>query len=740
MTTPANNGQDTRNEGATRPPDEVAGLIERVTFFNEETGFAVLRIKSKGRRDLLTVIGTLPSVNAGEWIHAAGQWVQDREHGLQLRAQQIKSTPPTSREGMEKYLGSGMIKGIGPVYAKKLVHHFGEKIIDVIENRSRSLEEIDGIGPTRRKKIRDAWDEQRVIRDIMVFLHSHGVSTSRAVRIYKTYGNEAIDTVRSNPYVLCRDIRGIGFKTADQIAQKSGIPFDSLMRARAGITHVLLEASGRGHCRLPRQVLLDQATELLQIQTNIIETGLQQSVEALELQEVTQSGESFIYLPPLNHAETTVAERFRTLALAPSTYPPIDVPKAIEWVQDKIGFSLAGQQTEALTTVLKNRATIITGGPGVGKTTLIQAILRILKAKKIEYLLCAPTGRAAKRMTESTGSIAKTIHRLLEVDPRKGGFQRNENRPLDTQVVIVDECSMVDVVLMQHLLRAVPRHAHLILVGDIDQLPSVGPGSVLRDLIESATAPVVRLTEVFRQASGSQIINFAHLINSGTLPSFKETPTDSDFFHIAREDPERIAETILQMVSDRIPKRFSLDPFRDVQVLCPMNRGSLGTRSLNVALQETLNPPRSDQPSIERFGWQFRPWDKVIQTQNNYDKDVFNGDIGQIITIDPTEQVVDIRFDERTVTYEFGELDEISLAYAITIHKSQGSEFPAVIIPLATQQFVMLQRNLVYTGVTRGRQLVVTVGQQRAMAIAVKNIRYEDRYSGLLQKLSNTAT
>ena len=634
MTASANNGPDHRIDGGPRPPDEIAGLIERVTFFNEETGFAVLRVKSKGRRELLTVIGTLPSVNAGEWIHAAGQWVQDREHGLQLRAQQIKATPPTSREGMEKYLGSGMIKGIGPIYAKKLVRHFGEKIIDVIENRSRLLEEIDGIGPTRRKKIRDAWDEQRVIRDIMVFLHSHGVSTSRAVRIYKTYGNEAIDTVRANPYVLCRDIRGIGFKTADQIAQKSGIPFDSLMRARAGINHVLLEATGRGHCRLPRQVLLDQAKELLQITTDIIEPGLRQSIDALELREEIQGGDSFVYLPALNHAETTVADRFRSLARAPSTYPSIDIPKAIEWVQDKIGFSLANQQTEALTTVLKNRVTIITGGPGVGKTTLIQAILRILKAKKVDYLLCAPTGRAAKRMSESTGSTAKTIHRLLEVDPKKGGFQRNEARPLDTQVVIVDECSMVDIVLMQHLLRAVPGHGHLVLVGDIDQLPSVGPGSVLRDLIESATAPVVRLNEVFRQASGSQIINFAHLINAGTLPSFKDTPTDSDFFHVSREDPERIVETILQMVSERIPKRFSLDPFRDVQVLCPMNRGSLGTRSLNVALQEALNPPRSEQASIERYGWHFRPRDKVIQTENNYDKDVFNGDMGVIDSVE----------------------------------------------------------------------------------------------------------
>ena len=715
--------------------EELAGLIERVTFFNQETGFAVLRVKAKGHRDLLTVIGKLPSVNAGEWLHATGTWVRDREHGLQLRAERIKCTPPNSREGMEKYLGSGMIKGIGPVYAKKLVEHFGEKIIEIIENRSKLLEEIDGIGPTRRRKIRDAWDEQRVIRDIMVFLHSHGVSTSRAVRIYKTYGNEAIDTVRSNPYVLCRDIRGIGFKIADQIAQKTGIPFDSLMRARAGIQHMLLEASGKGHCRLPKPLLIQQTEELLQIPSTIIEQGLDQCLQAIELAQVTSSDESFIYLPAFLHAESTVADRFYRIAREKASYPPIQIPKAIEWVQDKIGIALAPQQINALETVLQNRAAIITGGPGVGKTTLIQSILRILKAKRIDYLLCAPTGRAAKRMTESTGSTAKTIHRLLEVDPKKGGFQRNESRPLDTDVVVLDECSMVDMLLMQHLLRAIPRKGHLILVGDIDQLPSVGAGSVLRDLIQSGVAPVVRLTEIFRQASGSQIITTAHQVNQGHLPIPQAEDTDSDFFQIDREDPDRIVQTLLQMVKDRIPRKFGFHPVNDIQVLCPMNRGSLGTRSLNSELQEALNPRRPDQAYVERFGWQFRPQDKVIQTENNYDKDVFNGDIGQIQSIDPTEQIVEVKFDSRTVVYDYGELDELSLAYAITIHKAQGSEFTSVVIPIATQQFVMLQRNLIYTGITRGKKLVVTIGQPKAMAIAVKNIRYEERFSGLLELL-----
>ncbi|MCS1410221.1 MAG: ATP-dependent RecD-like DNA helicase [Verrucomicrobia subdivision 3 bacterium] len=716
-------------------PDDLAGLVERVTFFNEETGFAVLRVKVKGRRDLLTVVGQLPAINAGEWIHASGNWVRDHAHGLQLKATQIKATPPTTHEGMEKYLGSGMIKGIGPVYAKKLVGHFGEQIIDIIENRSKLLEQIEGIGPTRRRKIRKAWDEQRMVRDIMIFLHSHGVSTSRAVRIYKTYGNEAIETVRANPYVLCRDIRGIGFKTADQIAQKTGIPFDSVLRVRAGIHHILLEATGKGHCRLPRPILLNLAEELLQIDSTIIQSGLDQCLEAQELFQEASTAEPTIYLPALRHAERTIADRFLALTAQTANYPEIDVPKAIEWCQTKVGITLADKQVEAIQTVLSHRVTIITGGPGVGKTTLIRSILMILRVKRVEILLCAPTGRAAKRMTESTGHLAKTIHRLLEVDPKRGGFLRNESRPLDTDVLIVDECSMVDVPLMHHVLRAVPLHGHLILVGDIDQLPSIGPGSVLRDLIDCQVAPEVRLTEIFRQASGSQIITNAYRINQGLVPEFGSSASDSDFFLIDRDEPENILQTLVHVVKDRIPQRFQVDFIRDIQVLCPMNRGSLGTRTLNVELQNTLNPPCPGQPTIDRFGWQFRPNDKVIQTENNYDKEVFNGDIGQVTKIDPVDQSLDIRFDDRSITYDFGELDEISLAYAITIHKAQGSEFPVVVIPVATQQFVMLQRNLIYTGITRGKKLVVMIGQPKAVAIAVKNIRYEERFSGLLDLL-----
>lgn len=740
------------------PSDELAGLIERVSYFNEETGFAVLRVKVAKQRELLTVVGKLPSVNAGEWIHASGNWVRDREHGLQLQAVALKTTPPATPEGMEKYLGSGLIKGIGPAYAQKLIKHFGGQIIDVIENRSKLLEQIDGIGPMRRRKIRQSWNEQRLIRDIMIFLHSHGVGTGRAVRIYKTYGDKAIETIRANPYLLCQDIRGIGFKTADQIAQKTGMPPHSVLRARAGILHLLREAAAKGHCRLPQNLLLEQSAKLLQIDNAVIQAGLRQSLETQELllcpksdesketqkaprtaenqQSALASEEPAVYLPALRRAEQTIANRFLSLSARPAAYPPMDIPKAIQWIQKKIGITLAPAQIQAISTALTHRVVIVTGGPGVGKTTILRALLKILAAKQIPFLLCAPTGRAAKRMTESTGQPAKTIHRLLEIDTQRGGFQRNESRPLDTQLLIVDECSMVDVPLMHRLLRALPEHdGHLLLIGDVDQLPSVGPGSALRDLIASATAPVVRLTEIFRQAAGSQIIAAAHQINRGQTPAFTSTPSNSDFFFIQRDEPEKILSTLLHVVKNRIPQRFRAASIRDVQVLCPMNRGSLGTRALNTELQNALNPPQPNQPAANRFGWQFRLHDKVIQTENNYDKEVFNGDIGQITKIDPVEQTVSILFDNRNVPYDFGELDELSLAYAITIHKAQGSEFPYVVIPLASQQYIMLQRNLLYTGITRGRKLVVLIGQPKAIAIAVHNTRYEQRFSGLPQLL-----
>jgi exodeoxyribonuclease V alpha subunit len=661
--------------------------------------------------------------------------VRDREFGLQFRAELITSTAPTTREGIEKYLGSGMVKGIGPVYARKLVEKFEEGIFDIIENYSARLEEVEGIGPKRRRQIKDAWAEQKVIRDIMVFLHSHGVSTSRAVRIYKTYGETAVETVRANPYALARDIHGIGFQSADQIAQRLGIPPDSLLRACAGLEHVLAEATGQGHCALPMGFLLEETGKLLGVEQSIIESAFQRTLEDALLVRDRVAGEDLVYLPALRNAEEHIASEIRALANRTPNFPPIDFEKAVAWCEQKTGKHLAPSQRMALQQALSSRVLVLTGGPGVGKTTLINAILLILRAKKVRCQLCAPTGRAAKRLSESTSQEAKTIHRLLEFDPGRNAFTRNQSNPLACDLLVVDEVSMVDAPLMSLLLRALPAHASLLLVGDVDQLPSVGPGSVLRNLIDCGKVTVVRLTEVFRQAADSRIVTNAHRINQGLLPEPAPKDADSDFFFIERDSPERILETLIETVKSRIPSRFHLDPIPEVQVLCPMNRGSLGVHELNRRLQAELNPPRPGEPWVEKFGAQFRLRDKVLQTENNYDKNVFNGDIGQVVKLDLMEREMVVRFDAREVAYDFGELDEIVLAYAITIHKAQGSEFPAVVIPLATQHYMMLQRNLVYTGTTRGKRLVVIIGQAKALQLAVKNNRTQQRFSGLLARL-----
>ena len=714
----------------------LAGLVERVTFHNSENGFCVLRAKARGHRDLVTVIGHAAVIAAGEWITASGEWVNDPTHGQQFKARFLRTSAPTSIDGIEKYLGSGMIRGIGPVYAKKLVDAFGEQVFDVIEAEPRRLREVMGIGPVRATRITDAWADQKIIREIMVFLHSHGVGTARAVRIYKTYGADSVQVMTENPYRLARDIRGIGFKTADAIAMKLGVEKDALIRVRAGISYMLTEAMNDGHCGLPTADLVPLAEALLDVGADRIRTALD-----LELAEGTVIADSLgdtacVFLASLYRAEQAIAERLLALSRAPLPWHSIDADKALPWIEQRIGLELAPSQKVAVRLDLASKVLVITDGPGVGKTTIVNAILRILAAKGVKLLLCAPTGRSAKRLSETTGREAKTIHRLLEVDPKAGGFKRNVEHPLDGDLLVVDETSMVDVLLMHALLKAVPRSAALLVVGDVDQLPSVGPGQILADVITSGTVPVVRLTEVFRQAAQSRIITSAHRINHGTMPDLGKPEGTSDFYFVPADDPDTAVPRIIDLVKTRIPQRFGLDPIRDVQVLCPMNRGGVGARSLNIALQQALNP--AGERTVERFGWTFAPGDKVMQIENDYDKDVYNGDIGYIDDVDPEAAELTASFDGRTVTYGFGELDTLVPAYAATIHKSQGSEYPAVVIPVMTQHYTMLQRNLLYTGVTRGKQLVVLVGQKQAVAIAVRSTSGRRRWSKLHEWLQGS--
>ncbi len=719
------------------PDDALSGQVERVTFHNEETGFCVLKVKVQGRKEPVSVLGTLPSVAAGEWITAQGTWERDKEHGIQLRADRLKTQPPTSLEGIEKYLGSGMIKGIGPVYATKLVKKFGDRVFEIIENQSRRLEEVDGIGQERRQRIKEAWAEQKVVRDIMLFLHSHGLGTNRAVRIYKTYGEDAVELIRADPYRLARDIHGIGFHSADAVAEKLGLEADSLLRARAALEHLLDQATGEGHCALPRRDLLEGASRLLEIHEKVIDEAFERHLKDGKILLEKIGGEDLVFLPLLKDAEERIARQLKRLAAAGTPEPPIDVEKAIPWVEGKTGRKLSLSQHQALRIALGTNAVVITGGPGVGKTTLVQSLLKILTAKKLKCLLAAPTGRAAQRLAEATGLEALTLHRLLEFQPGRGGFQRNASNPLEGDVIVVDEVSMVDVPLMSRLLDALPRKARLILVGDADQLPSVGPGLVLGDIIRSGMIPVVHLREIFRQAGDSRIISGAHAINRGEIPDIMEVPKDADFVFVDREDTEECASTLVSLVRDRLPKHLGIDPVEGIQILSPMHRGSLGIRELNARLQASLNPKSPHREEHQAYGNLFRVGDKVIQTSNNYDKEVFNGDIGRIRSIEREEKQGVVRFGKRDVTYEFNELDELELAYAVTIHKSQGSEFPVVVIPLAMQQYLLLQRNLLYTGVTRGKRMVVLIGQKKALGMAVRNESTRHRHGGLLQRLTS---
>ena len=719
---------------------DLQGQIERITYTNEENGFTIARVKVYGQRDLVTVVGNLMAPNPGEILKMRGEWANHPKYGEQFKIVQYKTAVPASVYGIQKYLGSGLIKGIGPVMAKRIVAKFGKDTLDIIENEIEKLAEVDGIGKKRIEMIKKAWEDQKEIREVMIFLQTHGVSSGYATKIFKQYGNRSIEVVKENPYRLATDIFGIGFVTADSIAEKLGFAKDSELRAEAGILYVLHQLADDGNVYYPYEPLIKKCEEILGVGREVIVSAFSTIAydKRIVIEDLNEEIEEFrennkaVYLAKFHVSETSIATRLKTLINAPKSIRKIDSDKAIEWVQKQLAITLAKKQVEAIKCATENKVMVITGGPGTGKTTIINAILKIFSKLKVRIMLAAPTGRAAKRMSETTGHEAKTIHRMLEYSIKKGGFQKNDEYPLDCDLVIVDEASMIDTILMHHLLKAIPPKATFILVGDVNQLPSVGAGNVLRDIIASGAVPVVELNEIFRQAKESLIIVNAHKINKGILPSLKPSGPKDDFYFIEQEDPEEVLRIILELVKERVPRRFGLDPVDDIQVLTPMHRGTVGAGNLNAELQKALNP---GQDGVIRGNRNFRINDKVMQVKNNYDKEVFNGDIGRITRIDPENQEVTISFDGRDVPYDFTDLDEIILAYAVSVHKSQGSEYPAVIIPILTQHYVLLQRNLIYTGVTRGRKLVVIAGTRKALAIGVKNDKTEKRYTYLRYRL-----
>jgi len=717
----------------------LTGVVERVTFHNADSGFAVLRVVVAGRRGPVTVVGTVASINAGERVEATGGWVIDRAHGEQFKAAALRCLPPTTKEGIERYLASGLVKGIGPTYAKKIVARFGERTLEVIDESPTYLAEIKGLGPTRIRRIRESWLEQKAVRGIMVFLQGHGIGTSRAVRIYRTYGDRAVELVRENPYRLATDIWGVGFKTADDLAGRLGIPHDSPYRARAALRYLLQQQQTEGHVGYPEEALLDATEQLTGIDHQTLRNAVEAERQSGEIVREPGGDQPWLYLKPLFLAEQHAARLLHRLTQGSHPLGGVDLGPVLAAFESRAGIELAPAQRDAVEAATRHKALVITGGPGTGKTTLMRAILDAFAARRQRIALAAPTGRAARRLSETTGREAKTIHRLLEFDPALGGFRRDNAQPLECDLVVIDEASMLDVGLTYHLLKAIPAGACLILVGDVDQLPSVGPGTVLADVIESRVVPVARLTEIFRQARSSWIVRAAHSILGGEVPESAPAGGDGDFYFVEANTPEAILDRVTALVRERIPKRFGLDPLTDVQVLSPMNRSALGVEALNQHLQAVLNPPRAGAGQVERFGTTFRLGDKVIQTQNDYKKEVFNGDIGRVVAVDEAERELAVSFDGREVAYDFGELDELMLAYGLSIHRSQGSEYPAVVLPLTTQHFVMLQRNLLYTGVTRGKKLVVVVGQRRALEMAVQRQEMTQRCCALGRRLREAA-
>jgi exodeoxyribonuclease V alpha subunit len=714
------------------PPDQseehVTGVVESVIYRSEDTGYSVCSVRVDGQKDNVTVVGNCAAIWVGETLKATGRWTRHKQHGFQFQATSITCLAPVTAAGIEKYLASGMIRGVGKVMAGRLVKAFGDDTLRIIDKESQRLEEVDGVGPVRRKMIKDSWIEQKSVRDIMIFLQSHGVGTAQAARIFKQYGNDSIALITDNPYRLCRDVWGIGFKTADKVAMSIGVPPHSEIRARSGIVHVLQTMTDEGHCFCPADELIEYSQKLLDIPDNILQSALEREIECKSLVKELDR----IFLAPLYDAENTVAAKLRRLQNTPLGFAPIVVDKAVPWAEKNMQITFAPMQAEALKMALTEKVSIITGGPGVGKTTIIRALVDVFKARKLRVALAAPTGRAAKRMEEATGSNASTIHRMLKYMPNTGYFEHGPGKLLEEDVFILDEVSMMDIQLMAAFLAAIPDKSSLILVGDVDQLPSVGPGNVLRDLIGSNAIPFRKLETIFRQEAGGWIVQNAHRVNHGEFLELPDADTDSDFFFIEVQDPDHAIKVMLELVTSRIPRRFHFDPMNDIQVLTPMRRNQLGSENLNAVLQDALNPSGAHIP---RFGRNYRTGDRVMQIRNNYDKEVFNGDIGRLTHVDTEQQQVTVTFDDRQIVYDFSELDELVHAYACSIHKAQGSEYPAVVILITTQHFKLLQRNLLYTALTRGRKLACIVGTKKALYIAIKNNEIHLRRTSLSERL-----
>lgn len=716
---------DDPNQSDIEAEVEMEGVVARVVYENPENGYVVARMTVQGQPDLVTFVGSLLAVSPGETVRVTGRWVDDRRFGPQIRVTLCETILPSTVETIEAYLGSGLIPGIGPEYAKRLVQAFHEETLRVIDRQPERLRAVPGIGPKRARQIRDAWNERRSVHSVMLFLQGCGVTPSQAVKIFKEYGGRAAAVVRDNPYRLAEDITGIGFQSADRIARQIGIAADAPARVEAGLLHTLTAAGGEGHMFLDRARLTEDAARLLNVDASLLDGAVTRLVATQRM--IVEGDACFVSL--MHAAERGCADGFRRLLRTPCEPVPIQVDKALQWVEKLKGIELSPGQREAIRMGCETKVLVITGGPGTGKTTVLNSLLAVLEKKGLSFVLAAPTGRAAKRMEAATDRDARTLHRMLEYSPVSGKFQRDENNPLSTDMVVVDEASMIDAQLMNSLLAAIPSFARLLLVGDVDQLPSVGPGNVLFDVIACGLVPVVRLDTVFRQADGSGIIENAHRINRGEMPRFNET----DFVLIERDDPAAALETIVEVVARRIPARFGLDPVRDIQVLAPMRRGEAGVEHINAALKAALNPGGAPVPRRE-----FGVGDKVMQLRNNYDLDVFNGDTGVITLVDTDAGELQVAFDDqRQVIYPFDETDNLTLAYCATVHKSQGSEYPAVVLSFLPQHYMMLQRNVLYTAITRGKRLVVIVGSRKALAMALRNSRISHRNTRLAERLRN---